>query len=350
MFTSSFRGAWPLALAGASLSLILAGCGGGGGTNLPTPGSGEGGIGGGNGNGGGGNTGPQLGANTLVFVSTRDGNPEIYSINSNGSGARRLTNNAATDATPSRSGDGRTVVFSSLRDGNSEIYKMNADGSGLLRLTRDDPTIPDTPVDTNPVISPDNSKIVWQSTRAAVAGGQPVRRLYIMDITGENQRPVAFSDINRGSFDGSWNPDNTRLLGLVNNAGANDLSVIAPGNGTATTATSNALRTATSLSHARYSPAGARIVASDAPVAGGGRLQLLNSDGTSLGAGPSGGIGQNAPSFNPAGTRLVWDASPTQGTGRQLYISDVGSGNTQPAGTPITTNAQGENYDASWTQ
>lgn len=345
MFNFSFRGtSLPLALASASLGLALAGCGGGGGTNLPTPGSGEGTL------GGGGNSGPQLSANTIVFVSTRDGNPEIYSVNSNGTGAKRLTNNAATDEQPSRSADGRTIVFSSRRDGNSEIYKMNADGSGLLRLTEDTPG-DDAPIDTNPVISPNGSKIVWQSTRAIAPGGPVLRRLFIMDATGENQRPVVFADADQGSLSGAWNPDNTRLIGLVDNltnSGARDLAVISPGNGTTTRATANVLRAATSLTHPRYSSAGARIVASDAPVAGLGRLQLLNSDGTPIGAGPSGGIGQNSPSFNPEGTRLVWDASAAQGQARQLYVSDVVGSGTQPTGVAITS--QGENYDASWTQ
>ena len=356
MFKSSLRGAsLPLLAVGVGL-MALAGCGGGG-NNLPTPGSGDGTLGnngnsGGNGNNGGGNGGSQVDASTIVFVSTRDGNPEIYSIKSDGTGARRLTNNAATDEQPSRSIDGRTIVFSSRRDGNSEIYKMNADGSGVVRLTLDAPA-DDAPIDTNPVFSPDGSKIVWQSTRAITFGGAVPRRLFIMDASGANQRPVVLPEENRSSFDGSWNPDNSRLIGLVNSttvAGANDLAVISPGNGTATPATASVLRATTSLSHPRYSPAGARIVASNAPVGGAGRLQLLNADGTPIGDGPSGGVGQNAPSFNPAGTRIAWDAAPAAGQGRQLYVGNVVAGATQPAGTAITTSAQGENYDASWTQ
>ena len=350
MFKSSFRGASvPLALTGIGVGLALMGCGGGGGTNLPTPGSGQGGLGTASGGGTGGGT--QVDASTIVFVSTRDGNPEIYSVKSNGTGAKRLTNDAATDENPSRSTDGSSIVFSSQRDGNSEIYKMNADGSGVVRLTSDDPSIPDLPVDTNPVFSPDGTKIVWQSTRAAVGGGQPVRRLYIMDASGANQRPVVFSDVNRSSFDGSWNPDNTRLLGLLtdpNAASTNDLSIISPGNGNQTAATSSVLRAGTTASHARYSPAGARIVLSNAATAGQARLQLLNSDGTTIGAGPTGGTNQANPSFNPAGTRLVWDARGATGQNRQLYVADTVTGSTQPAGVAITS--QGDNYQASWTQ
>jgi Tol biopolymer transport system component len=40
------------------------------------------------------------------------------------------------DRLPVWSPDGRMVAFVSRRDGNEEIYVMNADGSGQRRLTR----------------------------------------------------------------------------------------------------------------------------------------------------------------------------------------------------------------------
>ena len=347
MFKSSFRGAsLPLVAVGASLGFALAGCGGGS-TNLPAPGSGDGTLGGGNGGGGG----PRLDVNTIVFVSTRDGNPEIYSINANGTNPTRLTNSPATDEQPSRSADGRSIVFSSQRDGNSEIYKMNSDGTNVQRLTNDTGPASDAPIDVHPVFSPDGTKIVWQSTRAIGAGAPAARRLYIMDATGANQRPVVFADNNRESLDGSWNPDNTRLLGLItnaNNTGGRDLAVISPGNGAANLATATVSNPINDFAHPRYSPSGTRIVVADTPVARLGRLRLLNADGSVIGDGPMGGIGQASPSFNPAGTRLVWDASATQGQARQLYVSDTVASGTQPTGVPITS--LGENYDASWTQ
>ena len=342
MFNLTFRGArLPLVIASAGLGLLIAGCGGGG-SNLPTPGGTGGGTGGG---------GFALGANSLVFVSTRDGNPEIYSINADGTNAKRLTNNAAVDENPSRSPDGRFIVFSSQRDGNSEIYKMNADGSNLLRLTNDDSANPGSPNDTHPVFSPNGTKILWQSTRATTQGGPIPNRFYIMDASGANQRPVVFDDVNQAATGGSWNPDNNRLLGLVTNATdptSSDLLSINPSNGITIPASANVLRSSITFQHPRYSPAGARIVVANTPVAGQGRLQLLNSNGTLIGDGPTGGVGQSNPSFNPSGTRLAWDAPAATGQNRQLYIGDVGVGGTQPAGVAITT--QGENYEASWTQ
>jgi len=74
----------------------------------------------------------------VVFTSYRDGNWEIYSMNSDGTGQTRLTNTEAPEFVPSYSPDGSRIVFQSLRDGNSEIYTINADGSDSVRLTNND--------------------------------------------------------------------------------------------------------------------------------------------------------------------------------------------------------------------
>jgi Tol biopolymer transport system component len=66
----------------------------------------------------------------IAFVSTHDGDPEIFVMNPDGSGLRKLTDNTAVDAAPSWSPDGGTIVFTSDRSGSFELYRMNADGSG----------------------------------------------------------------------------------------------------------------------------------------------------------------------------------------------------------------------------
>jgi Tol biopolymer transport system component len=46
-----------------------------------------------------------------------------------------LTNASSWDWGPSWSVDGQEIVFQSSRDGNPEIYRMDADGSSQERLT-----------------------------------------------------------------------------------------------------------------------------------------------------------------------------------------------------------------------
>ena len=61
-----------------------------------------------------------------MFVSDRDGN------------VTRLTDNNADDWLPIWSPDGSKIAFMTNRDGNYEIYIMNSDGSGVTRITNND--------------------------------------------------------------------------------------------------------------------------------------------------------------------------------------------------------------------
>jgi TolB protein len=75
----------------------------------------------------------------LAFVSERAGNSEVYVMNANGSGQRRLTRNPAFDGDPAWSPDGRKIAFVSHRDDSYGVYVMNADGSGQRRLAQRSP-------------------------------------------------------------------------------------------------------------------------------------------------------------------------------------------------------------------
>jgi TolB protein len=66
----------------------------------------------------------------IAFTTNRDGNPEIYVMNRDGSNLRRMTNNPAIDVTPTWSPSGNQLAWVSDRTGNPHIYIMNADGTG----------------------------------------------------------------------------------------------------------------------------------------------------------------------------------------------------------------------------
>ena len=122
-----------------------------------------------------GQCGPTEEGCRIAFVSTRDGNNEIYSMSADGTDQRRLTNNAADDNDSSFSRDGSKITFSSTRDGNAEIYVMNADGTGQTRLTNNGAS------DIQPSFSADGSKIAFVSQR----DGQ--NEVYVMNANGTSQ-------------------------------------------------------------------------------------------------------------------------------------------------------------------
>ncbi len=73
----------------------------------------------------------------IAFTSNRDGNPEIYVMNRDGSGLHRMTNNPAIDVTPTWSPTGNQIAWVSDRTGSPKIYVMNADGTGARLLISD---------------------------------------------------------------------------------------------------------------------------------------------------------------------------------------------------------------------
>lgn len=137
---------------------------------------------------GGGSSGvspqPIPSVNSIAFISTRDGAPEIYRMNPDGSEQTRVTTGIGSADNSSQSREGR-IVFESNRDGNLEIYVVNRDGSGLQRLTNDADS--KTFEDFFPAFSPDGKTIAWTSNR----GSDGVINVWLMDENGNNKRQFA---------------------------------------------------------------------------------------------------------------------------------------------------------------
>jgi Tol biopolymer transport system component len=68
----------------------------------------------------------------IVFTSNRDQQGEIYVMNANGTGPKRLTRRPGDDWAPDYSPDGAKIAFTQLP---GTIWTMNADGTGLRRVT-----------------------------------------------------------------------------------------------------------------------------------------------------------------------------------------------------------------------
>ena len=71
----------------------------------------------------------------LAFTSNRDRQSELYVINADGTGLRRLTNHPRIDTSPTWSPQGHQIAFVSDRTGSPQIYVVGVDGTGLRRLT-----------------------------------------------------------------------------------------------------------------------------------------------------------------------------------------------------------------------
>ena len=135
----------------------------------------------------------------LAFSSTVDGNPEIYVINSNGTGSTRLTLHPAADGKPAWSPDGTKIAFQSDRDGNAEIYVMNADGSNPVRLTNH------PAADAEPTWSPDGTKIAFTSERDGS------RVIYVMNADGAGVTQLSAGGAGALHSHPAWYPDGQKI-------------------------------------------------------------------------------------------------------------------------------------------
>jgi len=78
-------------------------------------------------------TAPAAFENRIAFMSTRDGNWEIYVMNDDGSDMTRLTTDPAEDGLPTWSPDGKTIAFVSKRGGSWAVWAIDPDGKGAAR-------------------------------------------------------------------------------------------------------------------------------------------------------------------------------------------------------------------------
>lgn len=148
----------------------------------------------------------------IAFVSNREGVYQVYVMNADGSNQIQLTNGQAENALPSWSPDGKKIAFQSVQDGNWNIYVMNADGSDPTRLTNLEST------DGNPAWSPDGNKIAFTSDRDGNWG------IYTMNADGSDPIPLT-NNVWRDSTP-DWSPDGKKIIFTSNRDGNYEIYVM----------------------------------------------------------------------------------------------------------------------------
>ena len=252
----------------------------------------------------------------IAFTSDRDGDYEIYLMNTDGTGTIQLTDNDHQEWTASWSPDGTRIAFTSDRDGDYEIYLTNTDGTGTIQLTNNDS------LDWAPQWSPDGTRIAFSNDRDGDA------ELFIMNADGSN--PQQLTDNDHDEWTASWSPDGARIAFDSDRDGDYEIYVMnADGTGIVQLTHNDVLDWAP-----LWSPDGARIVFDSDPDAIDGEydgpldVMVMNADGsgtrrlTPRTAYDSGG------SWSPDGTRIAFtsdrDGDP------EIFIVDAEAASRPP--------------------
>lgn len=117
--------------------------------------------------------------NLLARHLVRPSRMELFVMNADGTGKRRITDNGAANFGPFFHPDNRRIIFSSNmadpRGRNFDLYLINTDGTGLERVTRNET------FDGFPMFTRDGRRLVFASNRNGKVRGET--NLFIADWT-----------------------------------------------------------------------------------------------------------------------------------------------------------------------
>jgi Tol biopolymer transport system component/C-terminal processing protease CtpA/Prc len=116
---------------------------------------------------------------------------DIFTVPAAGGNARQLTSNAAYDAYPVWSPDGKKLAFASSREGSLDVYVMNATGGSPVRLTtHSSDEVPMTFSDDSHVLF---SAALMPTAQSNIFAGGRTNQVYEVSIEGG--RPRLFSTL-----------------------------------------------------------------------------------------------------------------------------------------------------------
>ncbi|ACY18885.1 TolB family protein [Haliangium ochraceum] len=151
----------------------------------------------------------------IAFVSSRDGDPELYLSDAQGQDVRRLTHFHLEDWAPQWSPDGRYIAFLSNREKRARVFLIRPDGSGTRAVS-------------GMAATGDERDIAWHPE-----GGSLVfvgrmddgkTRLWKVEIGDDAVgEPVALTDGSSRDDQPAWSPDGKYLVFVSEREGNTDL-------------------------------------------------------------------------------------------------------------------------------
>jgi len=151
----------------------------------------------------------------ICFSSTRGGGPaQLYVVNKDGSGLRRLTNDKWVNTTPTWSPAGNQIAFVSDRTGNPQIYIINADGVGTAQRISTSENYADKPSWSPPPYN--------EIAYAAKTG--PGNDIKIIDMATRQVRQITFGEGTNESP--AWAPNGRHFAFMSTRSGKSQIFTV----------------------------------------------------------------------------------------------------------------------------
>jgi Tol biopolymer transport system component len=258
-------------------------------------------------------------------------NEDIFVMNPDGTGQRRLTDQPGHDSFPAWSPDGQKIAFTSRRnvDGkaNTDTYVMEADGSTVQRLTRS------PAYEWYSAWSPDGGQLAFMSFPARREGASP-QDIYVMNADGSGRRRLTHIG---SAMHPTWSPDG-RKIAFASNYGISTIKV----DGTGLRRLTRSLRGPGWESDPAWSPDGRQIAFTSAGSNTPTGIYVMKADGTGRRRLTTSSRGWDSePGWSPDGRKIAFVCSFNQ-------ISDICVVGVDGRGRRRLTEDAAENRSPNW--
>jgi Tol biopolymer transport system component len=275
----------------------------------------------------------------IAFVSDRSGSLEIWTMNVDGTDLRQITDGQAKELVhPDWSPDGQRIAFASNSmggdnaGGDMEIWTINTDGTDLRQLTNNVGIR-----DAAPDWSPDGARIAFSSRRTDGDAADEDLDIWTMNRDGQDARRLTDNDYDDDTPDWSsdgrqivWetNPGDGHDIYRMNADGSAQVEVVAgPGDNY----------------WPMWSPDDDSIAYRSNKSRGGDDYDIytVTPQGDSIARLTSDGADNHRPSWSPDGRQLTFDKAT--GTGRAVYVVPADGGEARPL-----TDDSADDHAAAW--
>jgi len=147
----------------------------------------------------------------LAVCLSREGGSQIFVVNPDGSGARRLTSSSAIDTEPRYSPDGKWIYFTSDRGGSPQIYRMASGGGEPQRVTFEGS------YNVTPRLSPDGKMLAY------ITRNEGKFQVALLDLTNRQTQIITDSDRDESP---SFSPNGRMILLATVTGGRGVLSAV----------------------------------------------------------------------------------------------------------------------------